>query len=124
MSRDRHACRSVDEQPQQFVKRHDHLPHNDVMLPHRVFLRDTKLTANSPCPHHGPPSIEPKVRNSVPQQDARKNYIGIVSDATEEERIADTAVRAQPHIMSYLVGCLAAALRRPRKGAPGRTTTS
>ena len=57
----------------------------------------------------------------MPQQDAKKNYIGIVSDATEEERIAYTV---QPHIVSYLVGCLAAALRRPRKGAPGRTTTS
>ena len=58
------------------------------------------------------------MRNSVPQQDARKNYIGIVSDATEEERIADTA---QPHILSYLVGRLAAALGR--KGPQGRTTT-
>jgi hypothetical protein len=61
----------------------------------------------------------------VPQQDARKNnYIGIVSDATEEERIADMAMRAQPHVVSYLVGRLAAVLGRARKGAPGRTTTS
>ena len=59
----------------------------------------------------------------MPQQDARKNYIGIVSDTTEDERIADTAVRAQPHVMSYLVGRLAAVLGRPRKGATGRPTT-
>jgi len=59
----------------------------------------------------------------VQQQDARKNYIGIVSDTTEDERIADTAVRSQPHVVSYLVGRLAAVLGRPRKGAPGRATT-
>jgi hypothetical protein len=60
----------------------------------------------------------------VPQQDARKNYIGIVSDMTEEERIADSAARVQPHVVGYLVGRLAAALGRARKGAPGGTTTS
>jgi len=59
----------------------------------------------------------------VPQQDARKNYIDLVSDTTEEERIADAA-RAQPHVMGYLFGRLAAALGRSGKGAPGRTTTS
>ncbi|WP_426610047.1 hypothetical protein [Bradyrhizobium sp. McL0616] len=57
------------------------------------------------------------------QQDTRKNYIGIVSDTTEDERIADTAVRSQPHVVSYLVGRLAAVLRRPRKAAPGPTIT-
>lgn len=55
----------------------------------------------------------------MPQQDARKNYIGIVSDTTEDEHIADT-MRAQPRVVSYLVGRLAAALGR--KGPPGRTT--
>jgi hypothetical protein len=51
------------------------------------------------------------------QQDARRNYIGIVSDTTEEERTADTAARSQPHVVSYLVGRLAAALkRRPKPG--------
>ncbi|MET4255693.1 hypothetical protein ABIC09_000621 [Bradyrhizobium sp. S3.12.5] len=60
----------------------------------------------------------------MPQQDARKNYIGIVSDTTEEERIADTAARLQPHVVGYLVGRLAAALGRARKGALERTTTS
>ena len=60
----------------------------------------------------------------MPQQDARKNYIGIVSDTAEEERIADTALRTQPRVVSYLFGRLAAVLRRPRKGATGRTTTS
>ncbi|MBC9877976.1 hypothetical protein G8O24_11545 [Bradyrhizobium sp. INPA01-394B] len=59
----------------------------------------------------------------MPQQNATKNYIGIVNDRAEEERIASTAVRVQPHVVSYLVGCLAAALGRPRKGAPGPTTT-
>ncbi|WP_245305995.1 hypothetical protein [Bradyrhizobium sp. LTSP849] len=46
-----------------------------------------------------------------------------MSDTTEDERIADTAVRSQPHVMSYLVGRLAQVLGRPRKGAPGRATT-
>ena len=60
----------------------------------------------------------------MPQQDARKNYIGLVNDTAEEERIADTASRAQPHVVGYLFGRLAAVLGRSRKGAPGRTTTS
>ncbi|HEX9212765.1 MAG TPA: hypothetical protein VF901_19855 [Bradyrhizobium sp.] len=46
-----------------------------------------------------------------------------MSDTTEDERIADTAVRSQPHVVSYLVGRIAAVLGRPREGAPGRTTT-
>ena len=58
------------------------------------------------------------------QQDAaRKNYIGIVSEA-EEERIADTLLRARPLVVSDLFGRLVAALGRPRKGAPGHTTGS
>lgn len=60
----------------------------------------------------------------MPQQDARKNYIGIVSDTAEEERFADGATRVQPHVVGYLVGRLAAVLGRARKDAPGRTTTS
>jgi hypothetical protein len=59
----------------------------------------------------------------VPQQDARKNYIGIVSDTADDELIAATA-RAQPHVVSYLVGRFAAVLGRPRKSAPGHTTSS
>ena len=57
------------------------------------------------------------------QQDARKNYIGIVSDTTEDERIANASVRAQPHVVSDLVRRIAAALGRSRKGAPERTNT-
>jgi hypothetical protein len=51
------------------------------------------------------------------QQETRKNYIGIVVDTTEEERLADTAARSQPRVMSYLVRRLAAVLKRPGKGA-------
>ena len=58
----------------------------------------------------------------MPQQDARKNYIGLVSDTAEEERIADTMLRSL--VVSDLFGRLAAALGRPRKGVPGRTTSS
>jgi hypothetical protein len=89
----------------------------------RVFLRATKLTVDSRCAQHGPAIDWAGVRTTVQQQDARKNYIGIVSDTTEEARIADTTVRAQPHVVSYLVGRLAAVLGRPRNGAPGHTTT-
>ncbi|WP_439405085.1 hypothetical protein ACNJX9_27180 [Bradyrhizobium sp. DASA03076] len=59
----------------------------------------------------------------MPQQDARKNYIGIVSEA-EEERIADTVLRARSFVMRDLFGRLAAALGRPRKGAAGHTTSN
>ena len=57
----------------------------------------------------------------MPQQDARKNYIGIVSDTTEDERVVHGAARAQPRVVSYLVGRLAAALGRPRKDGPEGT---
>lgn len=59
----------------------------------------------------------------MPQQNARKNYIGIVSDTTEEERLADDAARVQPHVVGYLVGRLAAVLGRARKDAPEHATT-
>ena len=59
----------------------------------------------------------------MPQQDARKNYIGLVSDAAEEERRADTVLRAGPLVVSDLFGRLAAALGRPRNGASGHTTS-
>ncbi|WP_409189452.1 hypothetical protein [Bradyrhizobium sp. RDM4] len=52
------------------------------------------------------------------QQDTRKNYIGIVSDTTEDERISNATVRAQPHMVSDLVRRIAAALGRSRKRAP------
>ncbi|OAF10484.1 hypothetical protein AYJ54_09325 [Bradyrhizobium centrolobii] len=58
------------------------------------------------------------------QQDARKNYIGIVNDRAEEERLADGVAQSQPRVMSYLVGRLSAMLRRPHKGTPGRSLTS
>lgn len=60
----------------------------------------------------------------MPQQNARKNYIGIVSDTTEEERLADDAARVQPYVVGYLVDRLATVLGRARKDAPEQTTTS
>jgi hypothetical protein len=53
----------------------------------------------------------------VQQQDSRKNYIGIVNDATDNEQIAESAARSQPRVMSYLVGRLATVLKRTRRGA-------
>lgn len=93
-------------------------------MSHRVFLREPKLTSDSPYAHHDPALDRARVRSFVPQQDARKNYIGIVSDTTEEERVADDAARVQPHVVGYLVGRLAAVLARARKDAPERTTMS
>ncbi|MGY8705982.1 hypothetical protein RAD16_09575 [Bradyrhizobium sp. 18BD] len=49
------------------------------------------------------------------QLDARKNYIGLVSDTADDKRLADSAARAEPRVMSYLVGRLAAVLQRPDK---------
>lgn len=124
MSRDRHACRSVDEQPQQSLKRPRQFRHHVVIVSHRVFLREPKLTSDSPYAHHDPALDRARVRTFVPQQSARKNYIGIVSDTTEEERVADSAAHVQPHVVGYLVGRLAAVLGRARKDAPVHTTTS
>ena len=53
------------------------------------------------------------------QQDARKNYIGIVNDTTEDERAARSAAWSQPRVMSYLVSRLRAALKRRPEGMPG-----
>ncbi|MDN3272861.1 hypothetical protein QWJ07_01310 [Frankia sp. RB7] len=47
-----------------------------------------------------------------------------MNDTTEDERVADSAARVQPHVVGYLVGRLAAVLGRARKGAPGHTTKS
>lgn len=124
MSRDRHACRSIDEHPQQFLKRRDrHLQHGDASASHRVFLRGPKLTSDCPWPHQGAAIDQAGVRAFVPQQRARKNYIGIVCDTTEDERIADAAARLQPRVVGDLVGRLAAVLGCARKDAPGRTST-
>jgi hypothetical protein len=49
---------------------------------------------------------------SAQQTEARKNFIGIVSDTTEEERLAAEAARSRPGVMSYLVDRLVSALRR------------
>lgn len=55
----------------------------------------------------------------VPQVENRKNYIGVVSDATEDERLAASALRSQAHVLSYLVDRLTAAFRRRPNGALG-----
>lgn len=60
----------------------------------------------------------------MPQRDATKNYIGLVNDTSDEERLADSSARSQPRVMSYLVGRLAAVLKRCGKAAPGRSITS
>jgi hypothetical protein len=60
----------------------------------------------------------------VPQQDVKKNYIGIVNDTTEEERLAGSAAQSQPRVMSYLVRRLAAMLKRGGKSAAGRQISS
>jgi hypothetical protein len=60
----------------------------------------------------------------VQQQDARKNYIGIVNDAAEEESLAGSSARAQPCAVSSLIGRLAAVLKRPGKVAPERQISS
>ncbi|WFU70155.1 MULTISPECIES: hypothetical protein [unclassified Bradyrhizobium] len=60
----------------------------------------------------------------MPQQDARKNYIGLVNDTAEDERLTGGAAQLQPRVMSYLVGRLAAVLKRSGKAAPGRSIAS
>jgi hypothetical protein len=62
--------------------------------------------------------------HTVRQRDARKNYIGLVSDTTEDKHLAASAARSQSRVMRYLVARLAAVLKRPRKAAPGRTIKS
>ncbi|WP_439374324.1 hypothetical protein [Bradyrhizobium sp. DASA03120] len=34
--------------------------------------------------------------------DARKNYIGLVNDTTEDKRLADSSARLQPRVMGNL----------------------
>ncbi|EJN12408.1 hypothetical protein PMI42_04295 [Bradyrhizobium sp. YR681] len=55
----------------------------------------------------------------MPQRDARKNYIGLVNDTTEDKHLTDSAARSQPRVMRELVGRLAAVLKRAGKTAPG-----
>ncbi|RXT50201.1 hypothetical protein B5V03_09215 [Bradyrhizobium betae] len=56
------------------------------------------------------------------QRDARKNYIGLVSDTTEDKHLAHSAARSRPRVMSYLVGRLAAVLKRPRPRLDARSS--
>jgi len=58
----------------------------------------------------------------VQQQEARKNYIGIVNDTTELERAAEQVALSEPGVMSYLIGRLTAALKRRPKDRPGPPT--
>ncbi|MFT4118245.1 hypothetical protein [Bradyrhizobium sp.] len=60
----------------------------------------------------------------MPQQKVRKNYIGIVNDAADDKRTADTTARPRPRVMGYLVGRLTEALKRHREGASSRSITS
>jgi hypothetical protein len=60
----------------------------------------------------------------VQQQDARKNYIGLVNDTAEKESLAGNSARAQSRVVSYLAGRLAAVLKRPGKAAPERLISS
>ncbi|QPF89542.1 hypothetical protein [Bradyrhizobium commune] len=53
------------------------------------------------------------------KQEVRKNYIGLVNDTSEDEQTADTALRSQPHVIAYLLGRLADALKGRHKGTPG-----
>jgi hypothetical protein len=56
----------------------------------------------------------------VRKQDARKNYIGILNEATEDAWVAEDPAQSQSRVMSYLASLVAAMLERPRKGAPER----
>jgi hypothetical protein len=62
--------------------------------------------------------------HAVQQPDASKNYIGLVNDTSDDKRLADSAARSQPRIVRYLLGRLAAMLKRLGKAAPGRVVKS
>jgi hypothetical protein len=55
------------------------------------------------------------------QQDVKKNYISILSDAPEHAQAADAATRPRAGTMRDFVGRLAAVLRRHFPGASGPT---
>jgi hypothetical protein len=62
--------------------------------------------------------------HAVQERDARKNYIGLVNDTTEDKHLADSTARSQPRVMRDLAGRLAAMLKRAGKAAPGRPISS
>ena len=88
----------------------------------RVFLRETKLTVASACAQHGPTAIEPRYACPV-QQDVKKNYISILSEAPENEQAASTVARLHPGTVKDFVDRLAAVLKRRFPGASGPTIT-
>lgn len=55
------------------------------------------------------------------QQDVKKNYISILSDAPEHAQAADAATRPHAGKMRDFVGRLAAVLKRHFPGASGPT---
>ena len=70
------------------------------------------------------PLIRPGICSLVQQQNAKKNYIGIVNDAAEEESLAGSPAQARPCAVGLLVGRLATMLKRPGKAAPERQISS
>ena len=46
------------------------------------------------------------------QQDARKNYIGIVSDKIEEQRADEWLIKSSQRVQGFFLGVMAAVLRR------------
>ncbi len=45
---------------------------------------------------------------------ANRNYIALVSDATEEQRALELVERSNPRVKDYLLGRMASLLRRRR----------
>jgi hypothetical protein len=82
-----------------------------------VFLRPRELTFDCLCAAQARATGEARYARPVQQQqDGRKNYIGVVSEATEQEQVT-AAIRSQPRMMGYLVNRLTAVFRLDRSGA-------
>jgi hypothetical protein len=48
----------------------------------------------------------------VQQRDARKNYIDIVSEKTEEQRADEWLIKSSHRVQDFFLGVMAAVLRR------------
>lgn len=49
------------------------------------------------------------------QRESKKNYIGILSDETDEQRAVDSLTKSDRFMKEYLLGLMAAVLNRGAK---------
>jgi hypothetical protein len=82
-----------------------------------VFLRDRKFTPGFASTSHGRPMASYRVRKMpVQQRELRKNYIGLISDKTDEQYTVESQAKPDQRVKDYLRTLVAAVRNRRDAG--------